>query len=122
MDIVPFLLVERPGRGVVVRLLDAERYSRRLLEVVEMTVLPGDQEAEEREPREQEERVEHPVGHDPVRLLVLGLVMRERARGARQQDAGRPRERTPRPPHCWPSACGGTSFCSAGGSLSPRAR
>src|SRR6266545_4678901 len=63
---VPLLLVLGPLRRVVVLLLDEQGDASLAVELVEVAGLPGDEEADESEPREDEERVHHPVGHHPL--------------------------------------------------------
>src|SRR6188508_2424927 len=120
IPIAPLLLLERPVGRVVVGLVDVERDRRGLVEIVEVPGLPGRQEYDEGEPREDKEGLEHPVGHHPARLVGLRLVVGERERRRcerRQRDEA---ERCEAAAHCWPGTSGGICFCDSGGSLSPR--
>ena len=58
--------------------MDEQRDRAHLVELLEVAGFPGGQERDERQPREDEERIHHPVGHDPARLVRLGLVVGKR--------------------------------------------
>src|SRR3954471_17141906 len=114
------LLLERPVGRVVVLLLDEQRDRAVALDVVEEAGLPRGDEDDQREPREDEEGVHHPVGHHPFRLRALRRVVRERSAREREREERGEGDRGGQTPHCWPGTSGGISFCESGGSFSPR--